>query len=87
MTWQQIETAPRDREEDDDYAWVIVYQPEGLTSWVDRGKVVERRHREAVRVAHCEDDGQWWTGSSYDSEQMWPTHWMPLPDPPVVEPT
>lgn len=29
------------------------------------------------------DDGEWWHYAGDDTDEVHPTHWMPLPDPPV----
>jgi hypothetical protein len=99
VNWQPIETAPREKESDEDYSWVLVYQPKGRHPCTpikhgvsefflgcardDQERLVEWPHDEALRVAHHDDySDSWWTGEAYDSEELWPTHWAPLPEPP-----
>lgn len=81
MTWQPIETAPKDQ-------WILAYQPHGIAAgkvfmggrcyvckwaymdeyWYDKSSnVLERKsHEETVTTYHT----------------CTPTHWMPLPEPP-----
>lgn len=69
--WQPIETAPRD----------------GRLIWAfERGRGVERRQYIAwwVDCGPSRDEGQYWQDDN-DSEPS-PTHWMPLPTPPLPEP-
>jgi len=91
VDWQPIETAPREKESDEDYPWVLVYQPRHVVRMGPYKRMFrsgetffeERVFREAVRVAHHDDySDSWWTGESYDSEELHPTHWAPLPEPP-----
>jgi len=47
--------------------WVILAEPNG------------------VEQGYVDNEGHWWltrTDSQDDRIEVWPTHWMPLPDPP-----
>jgi hypothetical protein len=75
--WRPIETAPKDG------TWVLLYQADGLTLPVSMGNY----YREEERG----EDGRFLSGGwllfevdglpSYGD----PTHWMPLPDGPMLE--
>ena len=74
MGWQPIETAPRDD------TLILLYAP------------IEHRYtHERDWTAWCDSwDEKWrWTGNAPEFES-WsylsagPTHWMPLPEPPVT---
>lgn len=71
MTWQPISTAPRDGTE--------------ILVWGCVGQDIERAHIWAVVIAEWDD---WphkpaWRWSD-GMEEVVPTHWMPLPAPPVT---
>jgi hypothetical protein len=72
--WQTIETAPKDG------TLIIAYQPGGTYS---NGIA----YPATVGTASWQRDGVggygWW--GPYNPRD-YPTHWMPLPDPPTVEP-
>ncbi len=71
MEWQPIETAPRDGSS------VLLFDGERVSygGWID------------VEAQGCEESEAdlisegWW---SVDLRENAPTHWMPLPDPPVA---
>ena len=68
VEWQPIETAPKDG------------TPLLLASRSDVGP-----NYTAVGVWDCdsaEEGGQCWRDRIFDADQLAPTHWMPLPDPP-----
>lgn len=65
MSWQPIETAPKDG------TVVIGYDPSGAYA--------TRSGFEFMRWL----DGQW---CDPETHRMYPTHWMPLPDPPEQQP-
>jgi Protein of unknown function (DUF551) len=69
--WRTIDTAPRDGTE------VLALGAGRYGSWV-------------ICTAHY-DMGQWWTDASecndanrYFPPEFYPTHWMPLPEPPAT---
>ena len=69
MTWQPIETAPKDGTR------VLIYQPDGM--WHSRSCI----RGERIELAYWHQPGNkerpgFWIPTSR------PTHWMPLPDPP-----
>lgn len=75
MTWQPIETAPKD----------------GTSVLIAVGATGEDK---CVGEASVDtDSGRWWWANShgeYWAEEIdirwgWPTHWMPLPEPPTKE--
>jgi hypothetical protein len=71
MTWQPIETAPKDVE-----VWVVGLAKPWRTSmeFIWQGQ-----------SGFSEEDGRWWTTAHDDSGEplfVKPTHWMPLPPPP-----
>lgn len=74
MTWQPIDTAPRDRTK------ILLYQPDGM--WKKR----RGPHRgEAIEVGYWFQPG----GTEDVAAGLWvptmrPTHWMALPEPPPV---
>ena len=71
MTWQPIETAPRDG------TYILL----GYTQQGD-----EMPTGLFVGVGSLHENGKLWVINSWDNEKAWPTHWMPLPDPPEVKP-
>lgn len=84
--WQPIETAPPD-------VPVLVFDPylhDGAGAWC-----YCRENRPSVFVAVFDSTSEWWTGDLVELEggwestgsftvtqQLYPTHWMPLPEPP-----
>ena len=72
MSWQAIETAPKDRD-----IWVY-----GLAEvWVGSTEFFWQGV-----AGFCEDSGKWITTSHNDSGAplyVTPTHWMPLPERPT----
>lgn len=80
MEWQPIETAPRDREilafcnRANGEISGVIERPEGFIAIISGGP---------TRADHDSGDG-WWhdAGGDYYSTWVWPTHWMPLPEPP-----
>ena len=65
--WQPIETAPKDG------TWILVYKPFNLYGFDDSEWYVDKY---IVRWA----DECW--NISMDDIVVYPTHWMPLPNPP-----
>lgn len=77
MTWQPIETAPKDKA-------VLLYRPTAL-AWavVAVGKWTSQQYNTRPRP-YWE---MWMHIGSVAEARMWvPTHWMPLPEPPEVTP-
>ena len=78
--WQDIATAPKDG------TFVLLHVPNGLESGaVTVGaywKETDREKNGRFMVGHW--DG--WLGMDADIGSSWcePTHWMPLPEPPVA---
>ena len=72
MTWQTIETAPRDGS-------VIVAT--WKDTWKDSGNRLPHIHIEAMYW----DEESWWYAYDGDGPARPPTHWMPLPTAPDVE--
>lgn len=68
--WQPIETAPRDG------TWVWAYYP--VKTFEDRQQVAQW-----VTDGHGESR---WVDASDHIDWTQPTHWAPLPAPPVVTP-
>ncbi len=75
MEWQPIETAPKDGDP------ILIYKPD------------ERMVGEYTMSAYWDDDQEGWVpvggihrlgyrSSATNSYQGYPTHWMPLPEPP-----
>ena len=80
--WQPIETAPKptpEQRKSGDEPWLLVYEPpKPIADWRP-GAMTDYR----ICVASMSgDEGDYWTGSPWDSEMIRPTHWMPLPAPP-----
>ena len=83
MEWQPIETAPIDGSE------ILVYGPTIWEDYADEREWIDAKC--AVRVAVCNDwrndDGSlsWLTVTENPYvDLIRPTHWMPLPSPPVT---
>jgi hypothetical protein len=91
MSWQPIETAPRDG------SWVLAYAPEGEydSDWNDsEGRVVpvtavvrwpieHPGHADPGLQGNCAMWSGYYDGiGPFDGEV---THWMPLPEPPGVQ--
>jgi len=76
MEWQPIETAPKDG------AWILVM---GGKTDEDFYCATKENRRPAV-VKFCNEDKDWvmcfWDGNWRTGYQS-PTHWMPLPPPPI----
>lgn len=85
MTWQPISTAPRDGTEilvycgpDFDPMWGIAYWDEGLPE--EYAALATQTEEEKIR-AMTPGWAMWWDNDARRPHK-WPTHWMPLPDPP-----
>ena len=78
MNWQPIKTAPKDRHIML-YAPAIIFKGEKLPERVTLGNWTTGEHADDEE---CDDPG-WisWDGGFTDEHP--PTHWMPLPAPPV----
>jgi hypothetical protein len=83
--WQPIETAPKDG------TFVMLFVPNGQ---LETGPVTIGGYWKAVERSPDGrfKNGEWtrfsgWLGSDADCHASWcdPTHWMPLPCPPVQE--
>lgn len=83
MTWQSIETAPKDGTEilavfSNDYGYQnkpTVYGP-WTVSFICNRWVATWEGRRVI-----ESEGYW--GTEYKEPPLDPTHWMPLPEPPT----
>lgn len=77
MEWQPIETAPKELEHIGDF--ILVSEP-----W-KHGK-----NGGYVSAAFWGKDEQAWLSATnhdgYEHSVLTPTHWMPLPDPPISHP-
>jgi hypothetical protein len=86
MTWQPIETAPIEANKPADP--MLLFCP-GVTSW--------NRYDNASAILVGAWGGRYWysdigdvdqgyesTGAYFEREPLCPTHWMPLPAPPVT---
>lgn len=80
--WQPIETAPKDG------TYIILYQPD----FKDENTVRQARKPREMRIStgffdYYEKRGwfefQSGDGYEYQENQIFPTHWMPLPNPPI----
>jgi hypothetical protein len=72
MSWQPIETAPKDR-------WIVGYWRLAFTPFGAETGCVE----DFYDVCRWNDARQAWAGNDR-IHGFRPTHWMPLPDPPKV---
>ena len=70
MTWQPIETAPKE-------PWknVLLWNGEDL---------IIGFYRPAFEVAVGPHEPEGWL-QAFTIDRVWPTHWMPLPEPPEEE--
>jgi hypothetical protein len=77
MTWQPIETAPKDGTriliwDDDEGGYEIGFWSSNHESWLDNDI--------------CDGDpGKYWPGDLLGNTIFEPTHWMPLPEPPAAK--
>ena len=78
--WQPIATAPLD--EDGDSPWLLLYEPPRPNE-VENGVYVGRTAG-GVWIG-CRSGLQGWylAGQSHDIGDLKPSHWAPLPEPPV----
>lgn len=86
MTWQPIETAPKDEKE------IILYRKnEDGSDRVTTGYWMELEHGKysgdcggPCRCPEYDDPPPpfWWSNDGGFAEEFPPTHWMPLPEPP-----
>ena len=84
MAWQPIETAPTKTDEFGLSEYVLLYLPDHDGGpWVTMGTYF----REEERAENGRFKGGEWTGVDWDglpSGYLSPTHWQPLPAPPVT---
>ena len=83
MTWQPIETAPKDG------TWVLLYGGKDV-GWYgdDTIQTIVTAFWRPSYYRRTDDQGQWmytWWEGDWRSEMADPTHWMPLPTPPIDE--
>ncbi|CAB4188119.1 Domain of unknown function DUF551 [uncultured Caudovirales phage] len=64
--WQPIETAPKDG------TWILGY-------WRDQ-RITE--YPRVIFANDCSQHDVWYTADNRDFGPVYPTHWMPLPEPP-----
>ncbi len=79
MTWQPIDTAPKDG------TVVILYVP-GTDSSVRLGWYVQEETVRHGKVIRSVDEWYWRDGffsGIFGQKDDAPTHWMPLPEPPA----
>jgi len=67
--WQPIETAPKDGTD------ILIYQPPEKI-W---GLIFEH----VIYVCHFDGRGRWTESDGERYSNFKPTHWMPLPEPPL----
>jgi hypothetical protein len=67
MTWQPIETAPRDGR------WVLGYWP----ACSFEGRIIPMKWYDSSYL-----DGPYWLDAADSRDFTQPTHWMTLPNPP-----
>jgi hypothetical protein len=74
--WQSIDLAPKDKP-------VLVY---GLWAGEINGPDTEPGVYIAKFSGRSDYEGFWWTCNATDAYAAWvkPTHWMPLPQPPII---
>ncbi|MCS3691990.1 hypothetical protein ABIF07_001094 [Bradyrhizobium elkanii] len=72
MSWEPIETAPRDG---------TVVSATWQDTWAETGT----RHRPIHLEAMYFEEGSWWYAYDGDGPARPPTHWMPLPEAPRLE--
>jgi Protein of unknown function (DUF551) len=71
MSWQPIETAPKDK------SWVLLSGGQIGYGWY------EQEFPPAVVAQYAGKSWQFaWYDSGFYGEYLDPTHWMPLPEPP-----
>lgn len=75
MTWQPIETAPKDG------SLILLYRPDAY----DWGKVTPGKWEAQQYSKKPQPYWDIWLkiGSTRESRAWVPTHWMPLPEPPA----
>jgi hypothetical protein len=75
MTWQPIETAPKDGSE------IIVHTVHEADEYMDRFIAVQIAFWDR---GHDSSDPMWARPAAWVLQKIGdPTHWMPLPEPPV----
>jgi hypothetical protein len=78
--WQPIETAPKDGTQILSYHNREILYSNGERKKFEWIQIV--RWAEVMQWDNPEDEYDWLTGSNFD-EPTDPTHWMPLPKPPI----
>ena len=74
MTWQPIETAPKDGTR------ILAYSRMARVLYAHR----ERTYPDIAVVAFTDD---WWSNTAFEHHRFpHPTHWMPLPEKPIDDP-
>lgn len=88
--WQSIESAPKDekvivyqpqhKRDEERFARPLSNTNPNDHLTVPR-KVMSIEYPECISTAVMDDHepGLWWSGEAWDSEALYPTHWMPLP--------
>lgn len=82
MNWQPIETAPKDGTK------ILVYEP--ASEYTEGGVSLVSWDSWRISYPGCRTQWDWCLPGSHQDEQggcetVYPTHWMPLPEPPEVQ--
>src|SRR3954465_5687903 len=96
--WKTIDSAPKNEEDPiklilyQPNGFHSIEPRKGKHAWVgfrpsrrnENGQIIKWPHHETTSTGswHGDQWGGWWVGECYDSEQLFPSHWMNLPGPP-----
>lgn len=78
--WQPIETAPRDG----GYVIVARFRNGDELCWVKHSRWIKAEELASENYGDPEEWDDGWTDGNDEDELCFPTHWMPLPAPPVL---